>query len=474
MKALVSVLKSIFTPFSAFAFLLLGLLACFCSAMIEMFVLKELLEVPGLGIDAMSWAALIVLVLEGSKFTLHFYAEVLKRKGLDEEIDDMDIKKKRKLIVAVKNSLVALSLVCSIICMTNIMYNDNVERIDAYIQENEEYCDRKLEEEIEKIEERKQKRIEELTAIYDSERESIGEMQEVLGTLLDAITSEDFINRRQDLQEEANATRTQIDRMEEVYQGHVSEAQRIAEDEYKTQLKAIQAKYGDGGSERVDKTAPEVLMAGDNPYLSNFLNTLSKTFLGRGYSRITYFLCTLLISLIISVMLELCISISQMLLAIKADSFVKIIGDIPGAESGKRVVRLTLWLMFSVLIATAVFCIVSIMLHMSIEGERIITALITYLIAILLINAVAPKVEEGGGRADASSGIGQKATQLMKGLGKVVLEVAIPGAITFVGYLLVGFIFRGEFVYGDMTGLAIAIGGICSRAIRFDQCDFAI
>ena len=44
----------------------------------------------------------------------------------------------------------------------------------------------------------------------------------------------------------------------------------------------------------------------------------------------------------------------------------------------------------------------------------------------------------------------------------------------FIGYLLIEFAFRGNFVYGDMTGLAIAIGGAFSKILKFDQCDFAI
>ena len=109
-----------------------------------------------------------------------------------------------------------------------------------------------------------------------------------------------------------------------------------AQEEYEAEYTKLEEKYGNSGTERVTATDPKALMAGDNSYLSNFLNAFTKTFLGTGYSRAAYFLCTLFISLIVAIVLELCISISQMLLTIKAESFVKIIGEIPKIEKRKR------------------------------------------------------------------------------------------------------------------------------------------
>ena len=473
MKTLVSVLKNIFTPFSAFAFLLLGLLACFCSAMIEVFVLKEMLEVPGLRIDAKSWAILIVLVLEGSKFTLHFYAEALKRRGLRQEVDDFDIEKKRKLIAGVKNSLVMLSLVCSIICIVNILYNNNDEKIDAYIRENTAYCDGKFAEGVQELEEKRERRTKELIAIYDTEKESIEDQNKSYKAILDMIANEVYINRRQDLQEEAEAMRVQIEQAEKMYSQHVTDAQTLAQEEYEVEYTKLEEKYGDAGTERVAETDSEVLMAGDNPYLSNFLNAFTNTFLGTGYSRAVYFICALFISLIIAVVLELCISISQMLLTIKAESFIKIIGEIPKIEKGKKAVRLVIWLMFSVLIATAVYCIASIVLQNHVDGKQTAMALITYIVTILLINALIPK-ERPEGVINYLSEKNEKVKPLFKGLSNIISDALIPAALSFVGYMLIGFAFNGDFVYGDMTGLAIAIGGSFSKILKFDQCNFAI
>ena len=80
-----------------------------------------------------------------------------------------------------------------------------------------------------------------------------------------------------------------------------------------------------------------------------------------------------------------------MLLSIKVETFLKIIGDIPKIDKGINAIRLSIWLLFSVLIATAVYCIASIILHTNMQEERILMAILTYLVTILLVNAFIPR-----------------------------------------------------------------------------------
>lgn len=471
MKTMVTILKSIFTPFSAFAFLLLGLLACFCSGMIEGYVLKEMLEVPGLGIDATSWAILIILVLEGSKFTLHFYAEALKRTGISKEIDEFDVEKKVKTIVRVKNSLIMLSLACSFICMVNILYYNADEKIDKYLQENAVYCDKKLDEGIQILDDKRKRRLEDEMSIYNTEKDGIQQKKDELTDFLNKIANEVYINRRQDLQEEANAMRKQIEQSEIAYSQHLSEVRTKVQEDYEVEYAKLEGKYGANGTERVIDIDSDILMEGDNPYLSNVLNAFTKTFWGTGYSRQLYFVCVLFLSLVIAVVLELCISISQMFLAMRVESFMKIIGDMPKLEKGKKTVRLVIWLMFSVLIATAVYCIASIVLNKNISAEETAMALVTYIITILLINVLIPE-RQSEHINDMTKN--NKTKLLLTGLNNVFSDVLIPAVISFGGYIIIGFAFQGDFVYGDMSGLAIAIGGAFSKLFRFDQCNFSI
>lgn len=472
MRALVSILKSVFTPFSAFAFLIFGLLACFVSGAIEMYVLNELLDVPGLGIDSMNWSILVVLVLEGSKFTLHFYAAALDRQGL--VIEDFDVKRSRKLIIGVKNALVVLSLVCSLICVVNVLYDNTDKKITEYLQKNAAYCDEKFTEGIQELEEKRRIRYEEEMLKYAWEKESIDRQEEALSKLESHIKDETYINRRQDLQEEAEAMRIQINQLNALYSQHSENAAEIAQTEYEENYGKLEEKYGDNGKERMKETDTEVLMEGDNPYLRSFLNAFTKTFCGTGYNRVTYFLCAIFIGLTVAVVLELCISISQMLLTIQVESFVKIIGEIPKIEKGKQIVHVAIWLLFSVLITTAAYCIASIIFRENIDAEAAIMAVATYVITILLLNALMPKDNEPKGVRKYLEDKHTKAKTLFEELSGAVSDWIIPAAISFVGYMLIGVAFRGEFVYGDMTGVAIAIGGAFSKVLKFERCDFTI
>ncbi len=162
-----------------------------------------------------------------------------------------------------------------------------------------------------------------------------------------------------------------------------------------------------------------------------------------------------------------------MLLSIKVETFLKIIGDIPKIDKGINAIRLSIWLLFSVLIATAVYCIASIILHTNMQEERILMAILTYLVTILLVNAFIPR-KNGTKIINYFAEKNRKAEPWVKGLLNIISEAVFPAALAFVGYILIGFIFKGDFIYTDMTGLAIAIGGAFSKIVQFDQCEFKI
>ena len=473
MKTIVIIIKHIFVPFSAFLFLIIGLLACFFSAVIEFFVLKEIISIPDLGFNANYCAAILVFVLEGSKYTLHFYGESLKRAGIDSEIKDFDVNRKRKLIVLVKSILVFLSLVCSIIFIVNILYNDSSVKIEAAIEENDKKCQERFQEEVAQLDLRNEKRIVDEIAKYDTEKAHIETQQFQLDQILEAIKNETYIQRRQDLQEEADAMRTSLTNLQNSYTTHIKEINEKVYAEYKISYEALESKYGVNGSERIKPSDTEVLVKGDNLYLSNFLLAFTKTFFNQAYSRVTYFICSIIIGLIVSIVLELCISISQNLLTISVDSFIKILGYIPKLEKGKKFVRITIWLLFSVFIATAIYLIASIILNVDRNSNNINIVLITYVGTVLLVNVLSPK-NTSGGLLSYLSTINHKTAPLINCIKEILSDAIIPAALAFVGYMIIGFCFNGEFIYGDLNGLAIAIGGAFAKTFKFGQCDFSI
>lgn len=471
MKTITMVLKSIFTCFSSVAFLFIGLLATFCSAVIEWYVLKEILKIPGWDVNATNWAGLIILILEGTKFTLHFYGKVFKRKDL-KSITELDVKKMQKLIAAVKNGLVIFSLICSVICVTNILYYDNQTKIEKYIQQNEADCDRNLKEKINQLIQEKKEEEKNLIAAYDDERKEIKEQRKILKKILKQISEEVYINRREDLQEEADAIRVQMNKIRNNYFKHVREAQQIAEKNYDKKRNSVEKVYGENGSARVSNTDEEAIQEGDNPYLRTFLLAISKTLFGTGYSREAYFLCALFISFIVAAALEFCIVISQWLLTMKTTTLMEIVGDVPKIENGKKAVHVGVFLLFSVFLSMAIYFIASIILQSQLNIKEIRLAFFTYVGTVLLFNAFTPSWD-----MELISNLARKSERIKGAYSifeKIVKNALVPSAISFVLYFLLGFFIDGAINFGDMAGFAIAIGGTVAKVVRFDQCNFLI
>lgn len=171
MKTIIIILKNIFMPFSAFTFLFLGLLASFCSGIVEWYVLREILKIADLGINADVWTALIVLILEGSKLTLHFYEYLFSKEAVD--IEEFDVKKQRKFISFIKNMLIILSFICNIICIMNILYNNSEEKINQYVASVNEECDKKLEEKVNITNDNFQKQLKVESKAYSNQKKQL-------------------------------------------------------------------------------------------------------------------------------------------------------------------------------------------------------------------------------------------------------------------------------------------------------------
>ena len=474
MKTLITVLKSIFIPFSAFAFLIFGFAACFCSGIIEFFVLSKLLAVPGLNINSDNWAALLVLILEGSKLTLHFYGAALNKKNL--HIDEFNVKSRQRLIVAVKNTLVILSLVCSLICIVNVLYYDHDQKIEQEISNVNTNCDKKLKTETTALVKKKNSQIKNGLSTLESEAEHISYLQKQLENVIKQIEIEIYINKRGDLQEEAQRIRDDLNNSQNTYYTHKQGIEKKAESVYNKELKKLESLYGPNGSERItnmDSLPPEIMRKGDNTYLSNFLLSLTRTFGKEGYSRKTYFFFSICLALAVSIILELCISLSQMLLTISVDSFLKILGELPQIEKGKFFVQTAIWLMFSILIATSIYLISSIILDTAISGKMIRTALISYGITFILLNIVIPEPKNDGVLLSLlESNLDSQKVSLIKSLQTTFFQAFIPSALSFIIFTIVGFLTDGNLNYNDFNSIAIAIGGLFANSVKFQKCEF--
>lgn len=463
-------LKLVFTMVSAILFPVIGLMACFCSAIIEYFVFKELLVFPGIGFNSSSWAALLVFVLEGAKFTLHFYESAFNKSGLEQEISDINIVHKRKQIALVKKMLISLSLVCSVIYMINVMYTDSSQSTEKIINEHNKECDYKFEEEKKVIENDRTKELEQTPRSLSFLKEELERKEQNRDILTNDLENERLQTKRADIQEELDKTREEIKELEAKILTEEKEFTNKVNEKYDKKIEELEKEYGPNGTQRWNTISDEILLETDNAYLKNFLLAFTRTLFGNEYNRFEYFICTLVIGIIIAVVLEYCISISQMLLSINVENLYKILGEFPPLTYGRRLVRILVWLMSSVLLNTAVYFMISIILQINAESDSIVMALLSYIMTIILVNIFVPKYTQ-----DTQNSVKNSRNLLnFSKLRKIFFNSIIPASMAFVGYMLIGFIFNGDFVYGDLNGLAIACGGLFAKSIKYEDCIFKI
>ena len=468
MKSLVVIIKSIFVPISAFLFLAIGFLACFFSGVVEYNVLKELLAMPegsSTLINASFWPVILVMVLEGSKFTLHFYYTSLKRKKVKDSLKNEECSENlEKVVKWVKNALVIVSFACTIIFVTNVFFGDNGKSEIAARKNIETKCDEELKNIKENLEIQKIEKKQAAKDLLTNEKQRIDNLYEQLGQIQANIAASTSKNARQYLQEEADTLREQIGNKEKVYNSNLQKEYNNIDTWYDAELTSAEKKYGpDGTARQVAESDFEAEAMGDNPYLYTFLKAITKTLFQEGYSRMTYFLCVILLSVTISALLEACISISQSLLTLNVDTFYEILGEIPITEAEHIIVKRVTWLIFSIICLLATYIITSICLNINVSRMQVIMAIITYVVTLLFMDF-----------SWTSQNSKKKPTEeqllpLWKKIFEVLPDTLISGLIAFSGYVLLGFLFDGNFAYGDLNSLAITLGGMMARFFRRDK-----
>lgn len=472
MKTIIIILKNIFMPFSAFTFLFLGLLASFCSGIVEWYVLREILKIADLGINADVWTALIVLILEGSKLTLHFYEYLFSKEAVD--IEEFDVKKQRKFISFIKKMLIILSFACNVICIMNILYNNSEEKINQYVASVNKECDKKFEEKVNVANDNFQKQLKVESKAYSDQKKQLDDLNKQKKKLTKAFTDEMYITKRKDLEKQIDAVNKDYLALQKEYNGNVEEIRGELQIKLNAELADIEQKYGQNGTERANKEDKAVMKRGDNAYISMFLTAFTQTFFHRDYTRMMYLGACLVITCIISVLLEACIGISQFLLTIKVETFTTLLGEIPKVDlKNRKIVRVSIWLLFSALFSTAIYLISAILMSLKPNTNQILSAVCTYAITVVLMNVLILPLPQGE-RSELNQ-LDEK-NQKLKNFGvklrDVIFEWSVPAILSFICYIFLGFLFKGKFMYQDMSAFAIAVGGCFANFVKYQECDF--
>lgn len=143
MKTIILSVKNIFNLLAISSVVIFGIIAAFLSGQIEYYVFKGLYSQINTGdkIQTLTYLPLVmVVVLEGSKFILHFVSSSIKN---HKDCSDVAVKVMH-VVNVVKWFLIILSFVCTLIFSANIFYYEStITEKNAQIQEiNETYQNR--------------------------------------------------------------------------------------------------------------------------------------------------------------------------------------------------------------------------------------------------------------------------------------------------------------------------------------------
>lgn len=434
MKNVKIVLDLIIIPCGTLLFIMVGLFAAIISALIEYTVFRELFSsayhefIPSGAI-----ALLLVGCLEYAKVYLHFLQNKIKSSSTIATEHTMLIKWIPNLI----RFLVAISLTCNIFFTVTTLYMPNYNEESVSIQ-------------IATIDTKLKSDKENVTQQYDDIlAQKMTPFSKSKTAAEDALTNFDPSGYGPKA-------------LTSIYAGFNANI-TAANKEYTTALEtytlertigiqqecdALEQKATEEKEQLLDTSSPELAMTYDNKILSHFLVVIAETFFNKtSYSRSSYLCLCILISIVLSVVLEVLIAISSSFISIPIDQ----LADEPKGISTK----IHTWCNEFVLTLFKTFCAVAIYIvilsfhYATLGKDEIYIGLLSCMISIYLTNKFI--------LTPSGNNTSPKAFLYYQ-----IRDCVLQGIVSFMGYILLGFIFGKDSATLDINTVAVAIGSTLS------------
>lgn len=435
------------TPFTMIFAVIAGLLAAGVSALVEFFVLQQWLRPEN---QRLFFIPLIVVIaLEGIKLFLHFSEAAFKQNPLS-DTDRASLQTFLSVLPYIKWGLVAFSLVCTLIFMSSSFYykvpGEEAESVQAAREKIEAAYSRD-----------EQAAIEEANRIYQNTIDAAFLQVQAAQDHFDTITI-------------VYTPRNEYVRSTEA-KGAAQQALQTAQQEYAlVQSQAEQARTDrlDAARQVLDASKAQelealeqselALISGDNRYLSSFLLFFSQTFFGHTYSRPSYYIWVVIISVALSALLEAVISLSQRVITLPPGALSAISEGAPIDAEGKERVARFLRYLTSAFIALSIFLMYGGLMEISYNGIHLGAALVCSLVAVLIpsviFRSVQPEQEEEGIKR-----FFQKAASEAQ-------AVTVKGLLSFAGFMLIGMLFGETFVSLSVPAIGISVGNIIGHTLH--------
>lgn len=432
MKLIKIIIQHILIPLATILFIIgVGLSAAGISALIEYCVLEEMFSSKHQQLlSSATIALLLVAILEFSKIYLHFLRSKLN-----------DASKPHKMAKWILPFLVGISILCTVIFCVSTFHLASYD--DASIQAEIKRLDAQLDEDIEKA-----------TSTRDEEYKIA--LQPYITTKENAHVALQNFNPRglTSSQREIKLKALQA-AVETADKAYVEEQKRLAEQRDQN-IESDIASLRTATDKKIDKLsnldAPEIAAQYDNPILAQFLDVLAQIlFNANTYSRSVYLVVTILFSILIAVLLECIITICFHLISYPLETLIDTTTSITPT--------LQAWCNNLILTALKAVCAMFISIVIitatptKMDKFQFMTAAFSCGLSILLVqHFVSDKTGANEGRS-----------QLLFAIRDAVLE----GVLSFMGYILLGFLLGKDALTLDVQTFAIGIGTSLSGFIGY-------
>lgn len=456
MKNISIFLKHVVTPSLFCIFIIIGLTAAAISGIIECIVIREFLS----GVDfigSLYIPVIIVVILEGLKLFLH-YAIPAHEKNDDYQKDSISETNsaRRKLLVKkiTKYTLVLFSLLCTVIYTSTAMYKPQVvsEETASRTIEIQSELQQKLEQDILKAEEDSRAMILKAENEVNSITEEIKKLKPVYRPQ-SAYTR--YITEKKRLEGELSTAQGEyLDEFKKIIKERDKKINEI-KDEYELQM------------ENKDLNAEkESSYAGDNAYLSSALLFISSLFGAKSYSRGFYYICVLLISIIVSVILELAIAFSQDYLSLNSDKLDQLFGspdDSPGNEAIKSKATMTVRIIVQAAIMLSICLIYAAFTETIITDKGIFFAFLSYFASIILTSK--KYIMSSNNAKSCNEEPKNKVVASVAHAKGYILPIIVQTLICIVGFLVLSRSLDSTATNSMVTTIALSVGSVSGQII---------
>ena len=447
MKLVLAFFRHVLTPFTLIFAVIAGLLAAGVSALVEFFVLQQWLRPENK--DLFFIPLIIVLALEGIKLFLHFFEAAFRQNPVSDS-DQTSLQAFLGVLPYIKWGLVTFSLVCTLIFTASSFYykvpGTETQAVQEAREKIEAAYDRFLQ-----IAEAEADRIYQNTV--DTAFIQVQTAQDHFDSIAIIYTPRYEYTRTTEAKE---AARQALQTAQQEY----GLAQHQAEQARTDRLDAARRKLD--ATKVQELTALErsdlALVSGDNQYLSSFLLFFSQTFFNRTYSRASYYIWVVIISIALSALLEAVISLSQRVITLPPGALAAISEGAPlEAAERQRAARFLRYLT-NTIVAIAIFLMYGGLMEVSYTsvhlGAALICSLITVLIPSVIFRGVQPKETQ-----DNVKRFFQKAVI-------EVQSVTVKGLLSFAGFTLIGMFFGETFASLNVPAIGISIGNMVGHTLH--------